>query len=185
MARIIGNTTATPTPVSDWLQTDASKADYIKNKPSIPSNISDLNNDVGYISVVDAELSNSSVNPVQNKAVYSAIEDLSKLIGESSVAEQIAQALNQIMPKITTVTLPASGWTGATSPWSQVITMNGVTANSKIDLQPSAEQVDEMQDSDVALMAENDNGTVTVYALYSKPTVDYTMQALITEVLEV
>ena len=185
MARIIGNTTATPTPVSDWNQTDENKADYIKNKPSIPSNISDLTNDVGYISVVDVELSNSSVNPVQNKVVYDAIENLAGLIGESSVAEQITQALSQIMPKITTVTLLSSGWAGESSPWSQVITINSVTANSKIDLQPSAEQIDEMQDSDVALMAENDNGTVIVYALYSKPTVDYTMQALITEVLEV
>ena len=35
MARIIGNTTATPTPVSDWDQTDKKKADYIKNKPDI------------------------------------------------------------------------------------------------------------------------------------------------------
>jgi hypothetical protein len=35
MAKIIGNTTATPTPASDWLQTDENKADYIKNKPKI------------------------------------------------------------------------------------------------------------------------------------------------------
>ena len=39
MAKIIGNTTATPTPVSDWLQTDEKKADYIKNKPDIPAAI--------------------------------------------------------------------------------------------------------------------------------------------------
>ena len=31
-------------------------------------------------------------------------------------------------------------------------------------------------------MAENDDGVITVYAIGSKPTVDYTMQALITEV---
>lgn len=37
MAKIIGNTTATPTPVADWDQTDNKKADYIKNKPTIPS----------------------------------------------------------------------------------------------------------------------------------------------------
>ena len=185
MAKIIGNTTATPTPVSDWNQNDANKADYIKNKPTIPSNMSDLNNDIGYISVVDTELSDSSTNPVQNKVVYNAIEGLAELIGGTAVSEQIVQALNQIMPKITTVTLPAANWTGDTSPWSQMVTINGVTAGSKIDLQPTAAQVDEMQGSDVALMAENDNGTVTVYALYSKPTADYTMQALITEVLEV
>ena len=35
MAKIIGNTTATPTPRSDWNQTDETKADYIKNKPTI------------------------------------------------------------------------------------------------------------------------------------------------------
>ena len=35
MAKIIGNTTAIPNPVSDWNQTDENKADYIKNKPDI------------------------------------------------------------------------------------------------------------------------------------------------------
>ena len=35
MAKIIGNTTATPNPQSDWNQTDETKADYIKNKPTI------------------------------------------------------------------------------------------------------------------------------------------------------
>lgn len=33
MSKIIGNTTATPNPQSDWNQTNATKADYIKNKP--------------------------------------------------------------------------------------------------------------------------------------------------------
>lgn len=33
MAKIIGNTTATPNPKPDWNQTDETKANYIKNKP--------------------------------------------------------------------------------------------------------------------------------------------------------
>jgi hypothetical protein len=37
MAKIIGNTTATPNPRPDWGQTDATKADYIKNKPPVQS----------------------------------------------------------------------------------------------------------------------------------------------------
>lgn len=41
MREIIGNTTATPNPQSDWNQTDATKADYIKNKPF---NLSDGDN---------------------------------------------------------------------------------------------------------------------------------------------
>lgn len=35
MAKIIGNTTATPNPRPDWLQSEESKADYIKNKPKL------------------------------------------------------------------------------------------------------------------------------------------------------
>lgn len=35
MTKIIGNTTATPNPRPDWTQTDETKADYIKNKPTI------------------------------------------------------------------------------------------------------------------------------------------------------
>lgn len=35
MREIIGNTTATPNPRSDWNQTDETKADYIKNKPEV------------------------------------------------------------------------------------------------------------------------------------------------------
>lgn len=34
MAKIIGNTTSTTTPRADWNQTDETKADYIKNKPT-------------------------------------------------------------------------------------------------------------------------------------------------------
>ena len=35
MAKIIGNTTATPNPRPDWAQTDSTKADFIKNKPIV------------------------------------------------------------------------------------------------------------------------------------------------------
>lgn len=35
MSKIIGNTASTPYPIPDWNQTDPTKADYIKNKPTI------------------------------------------------------------------------------------------------------------------------------------------------------
>ena len=40
MAKIIGNTTATPMAIPDWNQTDATKADYIKNKPPTGETVS-------------------------------------------------------------------------------------------------------------------------------------------------
>jgi len=87
-----------------------------------------------------------------------------------------------VLPRIATVTLPASGWTGSANPYSQVATVNGVTVNSKLDLQPTAQQIVQLQNEDIALMAENNGGTVTFYALGGKPKVDYTMQVLLTEV---
>ena len=81
MAKIIGNTTATPTPISDWNQTNPNKADYIKNKPTIPS--------------VDDALSDNSENPVQNKVVNAAINSLNDLIGDTSVSDQIGNAVAQ------------------------------------------------------------------------------------------
>jgi hypothetical protein len=98
-------------------------------------------------------------------------------VGGTSYADAVS-----LVPKRTTITLSANAWTGDSNPWSQVVTMNGVTVNSKIDLHPTALQIIELQNSDIALMAENDDGVVTVYALGDKPTVDYTIQALITEV---
>ena len=89
------------------------------------------------------------------------------------------------VPKLTTVTLSASKWVGESNPWSQTITANGVVKNSKIDLQPTALQIVELQESDIALITENNEGVVTVYAIGGKPTSDYTMQALITEVVVV
>jgi hypothetical protein len=64
-----------------------------------------------------------------------------------------------------TIELPAKDWQGETSPFSQVITIEGVTENSKIDLQVSAEQLNWLQQNVVSLTAVNDEGTVTIYAI--------------------
>lgn len=101
-------------------------------------------------------------------------------VGGTSYADAIS-----LLPKRTSVTLPATNWTGSTNPWSQVVTISGITANSKVDLQPTAVQIVEMQNNDIALMTENNNGVITVYAIGSKPTKNYTMQVLITEVIPV
>lgn len=86
-----------------------------------------------------------------------------------------------LLPRIATVTLKASSWTGK-NPYSQIVAVNSVTANSKIDLQPTAQQIVSLQNEDIALMAENNAGVVTFYSLGGRPSGDYTMQVLLTEV---
>lgn len=87
-----------------------------------------------------------------------------------------------VLPRISTITLYADSWTGAANPYSQPVSINTVTSATKIDLQPTAQQIVALQNADIALMAENNGGTVTIYALGGKPSVDYTMQVLLTEV---
>lgn len=80
------------------------------------------------------------------------------------------------------VTLYASKWVGSSSPYSQVVSVPGVTEYSQVDLKPSVEQMAVFHKKDLAFVTENDGGTVTVYAVGDKPADDYTMQVNITEV---
>lgn len=87
-----------------------------------------------------------------------------------------------VVARLTNVTLLASAWTGADSLFSQVVSINGITEYSKVDLLPSVEQLAIFYNKDVTFVTENEDGVVTVYAIGEKPTLDYTMQAQITEV---
>lgn len=83
---------------------------------------------------------------------------------------------------LTSVTLLASAWQGSNNLYSQVVTINGTTENSKVDLLPSVEQLAIFYKKDLAFVTENEGGVVTVYAIGDKPTNDYTIQAQVTEV---
>lgn len=84
--------------------------------------------------------------------------------------------------RIGEVVLLGSGWVGEESPYAQVVTLAGVTARSQVDLTPSVEQLAIFHEKDLAFVAENDGGVVTVYAVGQKPQNDYTIQVTITEV---
>lgn len=84
--------------------------------------------------------------------------------------------------RIGEVTLLASNWQGTESPYAQVVTVAGATANSQVDITPSVEQLAIFHEKDIAFVTENDDGVVTVYAVGQKPTNDYTIQVTITEV---
>lgn len=83
---------------------------------------------------------------------------------------------------IAEVSLPASAWEGSDRLWHQVVTIEGTTEYSQVDLTPSAEQLTIFHEKDIAFTTENEDGTVTVFAIGDKPSNDYVIQATITEV---
>jgi len=82
----------------------------------------------------------------------------------------------------TTVTLLASAWEENGDVYSQVVEVPGATAYTKVDLQPTADQLAEFHYKVLAFVAENNNGIVTVYAIGDKPEDDHTIQITKTEV---
>ena len=91
-----------------------------------------------------------------------------------------------ILPKPISVTIYADKWVQATDDrWYQIVTVDNavITPNSKIDLQPSAEQLDVFHEKDLAFVTENEDGVVSVYCVGQVPQNDYTLQAIVTEVI--
>lgn len=85
--------------------------------------------------------------------------------------------------RIREVKLTSSGWIGEGNLYSQVVSIDGVTENSQVDLTPSVEQLVAFYEKDLSFVTENEDGVVTVYAIGQKPTNDYTIQVTITEVI--
>ena len=84
---------------------------------------------------------------------------------------------------ISYIDLPSSKWQGSDSLYSQAVSIAGVTENSRVDINPSVEQLAIFHDKDIAFVTENEDGVVTVYCIGQKPANDYTMQVTITEVV--
>lgn len=58
-----------------------------------------------------------------------------------------------------------------------------ITPNSKVDLQLSSEQMVIFYEKDLAFVAENEDGKVTVYCIGQIPQNDYKLQATVTEIV--
>lgn len=87
--------------------------------------------------------------------------------------------------KITTISAPAANWKGAESPYSQEVSVRGISVASKVDIQLAPEQMEAFRDMDIAFTVGNEEGVATLYAIGDKPTADLTFQATISEVVSV
>lgn len=80
------------------------------------------------------------------------------------------------------INLLSNAWIGESSPYSQVVEIEGITENSQVDITPDADQLEIFRNKDLGFVAENEDGVVTVYSIGDMPQNDYTVQVTITEV---
>ena len=95
-----------------------------------------------------------------------------------TLIEQVTNGQRQII--VDTVSLGTS-WTG-TGPYTQVVTIDGIESDSKIDIQPDADVINKLMESGTtALYIVNDNGVATAVALGAAPNATLTIQCTITK----
>lgn len=83
--------------------------------------------------------------------------------------------------KVVDLVIYQRNWKEAVSPYTQEITVKGVSANSVIDLAADSETLDILSKSRSVVYLENDGGTVRAVAVGGKPAEDLTVQAVIQE----
>lgn len=89
MAKIVGNTTATPNPRPDWNQTDPTKADFIKNKPNLAVEANPAESETGYLKKIAI---GGTVYSINNS--YLLAKENGYLGTEEEFGEKLAELLN-------------------------------------------------------------------------------------------
>lgn len=131
----------------------------------------------------------TEISSIELDGVLHDVKDETARTSISSLSERLDQVIDMIATlgsggslRVTEVTLLAENWVGEESPYSQVVTVDGVTERSQVDLTPSVEQLIIFHDKDLAFTTKNVGGVVTVFAIGQRPENDYVIQATIKEV---
>ena len=83
-------------------------------------------------------------------------------------------------PKSTTITLTASGWTGTSAPYTQTVTVSGVSANeTQQSIQPTPKLSSQAAYMEAGVYASGQAANSLTFSCSKKPTVDLTVYVVI------
>lgn len=101
---------------------------------------------------------------------------LSNLAGVKAWANETFSKPGDAVAVKGTIVLSSTGWSGE-GPFTQSVIISEATVNSQINLQPDSTVIDQLiTDGVTALWIENNNGTLTAYAMGAAPTVSLEVQ---------
>ena len=136
------------------------------------------------------QLTSASFNIIVEDSIYDKDAEIESTNEYNALADLVSKIIGfDGIPSVSTVrtsyvTLLADAWVGDSSPYTQVVSLEGVTENSQVAINLSLEQAERFRQKELAFIAENEGGVVTVGAIGQKPANDYTFQVTITEVYE-
>lgn len=142
---------------------------------------------------VDSEMSGSSENPVQNKAIYAVLQGKQDTLtidtepvsesGNPVSSGAVYTALSEKQDGIRLDSIHLTDTWDGSGPYTQTVSLAGITPRSKVDIQPDAGVFASLLlDGVTALWVQNDNGTLTACALGAAPSDELTIQCTVTEV---
>lgn len=120
--------------------------------------------------------------------VLGSVDAVDEIINQQDFITNAQKLLEEIKQtsataNLSTVTLYAEQWKPVEDNlYSQIVNISGTKPNSKIDLNPTIEQLNVFYSKDITFVVENNNGIITVYCIGQQPVNNYTMQVTITEV---
>lgn len=175
-------------PQADFNQTDSTKSDYIKNKPTPLELDSDPSTGtVGYLGQLcinkDTATTFICIGEVEGTYVWQKVPIKLSDLDADILLDAPKAAVVALLSDSWVQTVDDDGNIVANS-WNQVVLQGNadITEHSKVDLQPSAEQLTIFHEKDLTFVTENEGGVVTVFCVGKVPTNDYLVQATITEV---
>lgn len=102
------------------------------------------------------------------------------------VSETDDTTIDGFISKYLPITLPTANWVADGDDWKQTITIASGTANTLVDLRGDKTTIKQMiEDNTSSIYVENIDGSFTVYAVGSKPSVDLTVYATINETVQI
>lgn len=121
------------------------------------------------------------VNSLHKLKIGDGVHTYAELAYLKAGDEIVTQVLAEAKPRVITVELSGSWAQDSDDKYYQTLALEGITARSRLDLQPDANMLAEFKQLGLVFVTENNSGVITVYSVGNMPQKAYTMQATIVE----